>query len=73
MYLSSAGDTVIKDVTEFLEDGQWHSFTEIRGRFHLSDTKLQEILSLLKKFEFASVDEDRKRAKLDSAFLELPV
>ena len=69
----SAGETVTEDVARVLEDGQWHSFAEIRGRLRLSDAELQEILNLLKKFEFANVDEEKKRAKLDSSFLELPI
>jgi len=64
---------MIEKIVGLLEDGDWHTFKEIKERFDLSEAKLREILEFLEEFGFLKMDEKGKKAKLDPAFLQLPV
>ena len=63
---------VIQEITRLLEDGQWHTFTEIRDNLSLSEAELRNITEFLKKFEFIRVDEKEEKVRVDASLLELP-
>jgi len=63
---------VIQEIARLLEDGQWHSFAEIRDDLSLSEAELQNITKFLKKFGFICVDEKEEKVKVDVSLLELP-
>jgi len=63
---------VIQEFARLLEDGQWHTFTEIRDSLSLSEAELRNITEFLKKFEFICVDEKEEKVKVDASLLELP-
>jgi hypothetical protein len=70
---SCVGELLIKAIARLLEDGQWHTFTEIKQDFSLSDSEFRKIVDFLWDFEIVDIDEKEARIKLSSSFLELPV
>jgi len=63
---------VIEEIIKFLEDGNWHTLREIKESFNLSEINLWKIIRFLEIFGFAEVDEEERKARLDSSFLQLP-
>jgi hypothetical protein len=64
---------LIKAVARLLEDGEWHTFMEIKKGFSLSDTEFRKIANFLCDFEIVEIDEEGTRIRLSSSFLNLPV
>jgi hypothetical protein len=64
---------MIQEVVRLLEDGMWHSFSEIKDKSNLPDDKFGEIIQFLKEFYFVDIDNKQKRVKICPSFLELPV
>jgi len=60
-------------MVRFLEDGNWHTFAEVRQDLRLSEPGFRRIMDFLKKFGFIEVDSEEERVKLSSSFLELPI
>jgi len=60
-------------MVRFLEDGNWHTFAEVRRDLRLSETELRRAVDFLMRFGFIEVDVEGERVKLCSSFLELPV
>ena len=64
----------IDTVLEQLQDSQWHSLDELRGRVSLSEDKVKRIITLLEENEFINLDITKARAKIRNPglrFLEL--
>jgi len=60
-------------MVRFLEDGNWHTFAEVRQDLRLSEPGFQGIMDFLERFGFIEVDAEGERVKLSLSFLELPV
>jgi len=61
------------DILKVLEDGRWHDLTEIAGKVSISEDKVSCVAEFLSEFGFANINDEGKRVKLDSDFLNLPV
>jgi len=66
------GGSLIEEIVALLEDGRWHTLREIREALALSEGELGRVVAFFKQFGFIDMDNKGKRAKLSSAFLELP-
>ena len=64
---------MIEEIVKFLEDGNWHSLTEIKKNFNMSDAKLWQVIEFLENFSLLNLDAEKSKAKLASSFLHLPV
>jgi len=64
---------VIKAIVRSLEDGQWHTLSEIEEGFSISEDQCKEAVSFLRKFGLADLDANRERIRLGPKFLELPL
>jgi len=64
---------VLDDILKILEDGKWHLCTDIAGETRVSEDKILTIARFLSEFGFADFEDERKRVKLDTNFLKLPV
>jgi len=60
---------VIDEVLGLLE-AEWCDLREISERLGLTESEVKMILSFLVKYDFARLDEDRRRAKLSPSLLE---
>ena len=67
------GGPVIEEVIRLLEDGTWHSFSEIKTKSNLPDDRFWKVVQFLKEFDLADIDDKRERVRISSSFLELPV
>jgi len=66
-------DLVIEEVIRLLEDGTWHSFSEIKDKSNLPDDRFLKVVQFLKEFDLADIDDEQERVKINKSFLELPV
>ena len=53
---------------EILGDGKWHETDQLRQLMDLSDCEVQEITDFLGKYDFAEVDEEKKRVRINRDF-----
>jgi hypothetical protein len=56
---------------DILGDGKWHENDQLRQLMDLSDCEVQEITDFLFKYDFAEVDEERKRVKINKDFKKI--
>jgi transcription initiation factor IIE alpha subunit len=66
----------IDTILERLQDSQWHSLDELRGRVSLSENQVERIITLLEENEFINLDDEKTRAKIRTSglrFLKLPL
>jgi hypothetical protein len=56
---------------EILGDGKWHETDQLRKLMNLSDCEVQEITDFLGKYDFAEVDEIRKRVRINKDFQKI--
>lgn len=63
---------LIEKIERLLEDGRWHTFTEIEERLDISEAELRKALSFLREFGFLNVDEEKRKVKFTTSFLRLP-
>jgi hypothetical protein len=56
---------------EILGDGKWHETDQLRQLMDLSDCEVQEITDFLGKYDFAQVDDDKKRVKINKDFKKI--
>jgi hypothetical protein len=63
---------MIEEVVKLLEDGTWHSFSEIKNKTNLPEGQFREVTRFLKDFNLADIDVERERVKIVSSFLALP-
>jgi hypothetical protein len=64
---------MIKEVIRLLEDGMWHSFSEIKEKSNLTENHFGKVVQFLKEFDLADIDDEQKKAKISPFFLELQV
>jgi len=63
---------MIEEFVRLLEDGAWHSFSEIMAKTNLREDQFGEVARFLKDFDLADIDNERERIKIIPSFLELP-
>ena len=63
----------IERIVGFLEDGEWHTFKEIREYSDLPEVETWRIVRFLEEFGFLNVNEEELKARLSPSFLKLPV
>jgi hypothetical protein len=56
---------------EILGDGKWHGTEKLRQLMGLSDCELKEITNFLSAYDFAEVDEAKKRVKINKDFKKI--
>jgi hypothetical protein len=56
---------------DILGDGKWHENDQLRQLMDLSDCEVQEITDFLGKYDFAEVDDERKRVKINKDFKKI--
>ena len=64
---------MLDDVLGILEDGGWHPFLQIANHSGISEEIVLDVARFLSKYDFAEVDDEGKKVKLDPKFLKLPV
>jgi len=58
-------------ILDLLSDGEWHGIEELKQVLNHPGHATEEILAFLEKYEFAKVDGENKRVKIDRDFQEL--
>ena len=53
---------------EIIDDGKWHETDQLKQLMDLSDCEMQGITDFLGKYDFAEVDDDKKRVKINKDF-----
>ena len=61
----------ISMILELLGDGKWHGLAGLSRKSRLDSREIEEILSFLDKYEFAKVDFENRKAKINKAFQKL--
>ena len=56
---------------EIISDGKWHETDQLNQLMDLSDCEVEEITDFLGKYDFAQVDEDKKRVKINRYFKKI--
>jgi len=64
---------LIDEVIRLLEDGAWHSFSEIQEKINLPKDLFFKSVQFFKEFDLADIDEKQERVKISSSFLNLTV
>jgi DNA-binding IclR family transcriptional regulator len=54
-------------ILDLLEDGKWHSLTEISSRSGLHEFKLEIVTGFLAEFDFIKLDKANGRVRLASS------
>ena len=54
----------ISIIFDMLEDGRWHSLTEIAGRSGLHKFKLEIAINFLAEYDFIKLDKTNQKVKL---------
>jgi len=50
---------------EALNDGEWHTLKEIQQKAKLNENQIQQLIDFLKEYNFITIDEAKKKIKLD--------
>jgi hypothetical protein len=58
-------------ILDLLSDGKWHDLVELSRKSNLDSREIDEILSFLDKYEFARVDFENGKAKINKVFQKL--
>ena len=53
---------------EIIGDGKWHETNRLKQLIDLSNCEMQGITDFLGKYDFAEVDDHRKRVKINKDF-----
>jgi DNA-binding IclR family transcriptional regulator len=61
-------ESKIPMILEILSDGKWHEIKELQQRMELDEYKVQEITAFLNKYNFATLDDDNKKVKINRDF-----
>ena len=56
---------------EILGDGEWHETDQLRQIMDLNDSEVEEIADFLRKYNFAEVDQTKKRLKINKDFKKI--
>ncbi|MDH5450228.1 MAG: hypothetical protein OEX77_04900 [Candidatus Bathyarchaeota archaeon] len=54
----------IDEILTLLQDGRWHSITEITEKTQLHQTKIELVTSFLEKYDFIRLNKTQQKAKL---------
>ena len=60
----------VAEVLEILSDGKWHTLEQVRRGMKLDRNQIRQIAEFLEKYEFVTVDEARKRMRIEEAVRE---
>jgi hypothetical protein len=63
---------MIEEFVRLLEDGTWHSFSEIKAKTNLPEDQFREVARFLRNFDLADIDDKQERVRIAPSFLELP-
>ena len=55
---------------EMLGDGEWHGLAELQRQAGLAECKVQGVAAFLCRFDFAVVDEAKRKVKVNRDFQE---
>ena len=50
---------------EELEDGKWHNLDQLKQLMNLKDHEMKEITRFLSQYDFAEIDEDARRVRIN--------
>ena len=56
---------------EVLGDGKWHEIEQLHQLMKLYDCEINEIMAFLNKYDFAEVDDAKKRVRLNKDFQKI--
>ena len=56
---------------EVLGDGKWHDIEQLHQLMNLYDCEINEIMAFLNKYDFAEVDDTKKRVRLNKDFQKI--
>jgi DNA-binding IclR family transcriptional regulator len=57
-------------ILDLLEDGKWHSLTEVSRKSGLHEFKLEIVTSFLAEFDFVRLDKANGRVRLASSVVD---
>jgi hypothetical protein len=57
----------VDDILKLLENGEWHDLKEIEKKIQLPNLDTASVTDFLAQYDFIKLDEERKKAKLDSS------
>jgi len=60
----------VADVLDIISDGKWHTLEEIRRKMNLKKDQVQQIAGFLKEYEFVTMDETRRKIRIEEAARE---
>jgi len=55
---------MVNVILELLEDGKWHSLTEISDKSGLHEFKLEIVTNFLAEYNFIELDKDKQKTRL---------
>jgi hypothetical protein len=58
-------------ILEILGDGKWHETEQLKQLMGLGDCEILEITDFLGKYDFAQVDDDKKRVRIAKDFKKI--
>jgi hypothetical protein len=61
----------LQRLLEILGDGKWHEIAQIECSIDFTDTEIDEIMGFLGKYDFAKVDEAKRRVKINNDFKKI--
>jgi hypothetical protein len=61
----------LSKILEILGDGKWHETEQLKQLMGLSDCEILEITDFLGKYDFAQVDDDKKRVRIAKDFKKI--
>jgi hypothetical protein len=61
----------LSKLLEIIRDGKWHEAEELQRSMDLTDCEVQEITEFLGMYDFAEVDEDGKRLRVNKDFKKI--
>jgi hypothetical protein len=56
---------------EVLGDGKWHEIEQLHQLMNLYDCEIKEIMEFLNKYDFAEIDDAKKRVRLNKDFQKI--
>jgi hypothetical protein len=58
-------------ILEILGDGKWHETEQLKQLMGLGDCEILEITDFLGEYDFAQVDDDKKRVRIAKDFKKI--
>jgi len=60
--------STITEIIETLSDGKWHGIGELQQKVKIKEYEVQEVASFLDNYDFATVDDAKKKVKINKNF-----